>query len=133
MQSLRLSCREKPYIPAERLEESTWSEVRRVIHNPELLVAGIHPPDSQESSGLQRQIIQAERDLQGIQTREDRAITLFVTGKITEPQLDYQRKFITERLESVRAMLDEYRARAARGAEDLRLMEAVFEWARDVG
>ena len=32
-----------------------------------------------------------------------------------------------------RAKLDEYRARAASGAEKLRLMEAVFAWARDVG
>ena len=37
------------------------------------------------------------------------------------------------RLESVWAKLDEYRARAASGSEKLRLMEAVFAWARDVG
>ena len=34
---------------------------------------------------------------------------------------------------NIRAKLDEYRARAASGAEKLRLMEAVFTWARDVG
>ena len=72
-------------------------------------------------------------DKRSIQTREERAITLFVSGRITEAQLDDQRKLITERLESVRAKLDEYRARAASGAEKLRLMEAVFAWARDVG
>ena len=33
----------------------------------------------------------------------------------------------------VRARLDQYRDRAARGVEDLRLMEAVFAWTRDVG
>ena len=33
---------------------------------------------------------------------EDRAVRLFVSGKITEAQLDLQRKFITERLESAR-------------------------------
>ena len=64
---------------------------------------------------------------------EDRAITMFVSARITEAQLDDQRKFITERLESVWAKLDEYRARAASGVENLRLMEAVFAWARDVG
>ena len=42
---------------------------------------------------------------------EDRAIRLFVSGKITEAQLDHQRRFITERLESARARLDDYRAR----------------------
>ena len=133
MQSLRLRCRKRPYIRAERLEEPIWREVKRVIQNPDLLVAGIDPLDSQKSGGLEEEIAQAERDLRSIQTREERAITLFVSGRITEAQLDDQRKFITERLESVRAKLDEHRARAASGAEKLRLMEAVFAWARDVG
>ena len=133
MQSLRLHCRERPYIRAERLEEPIWSEVKRVIQNPDLIVAGIDPLDSQESGGLEEQIAQAERDLRSIQTREERAITLFVSGTITEAQLDNQRKFITERLENVRAKLDDYRAWAASGAEKLRLVEAIFAWARDVG
>ena len=133
MQSLRLCCRKRPYIRAERLEEPIWREVKWVIRNPDLPVAGIDPLDSQESAGLEEEIAQAQRDLRSIQTREDRAITLFVSGRITEAQLDDQRKFITERLESVRAKLDEYRARAASGAEKLRLMEAVFARAREIG
>ena len=115
------------------MEEPIWREVKRVIQNPDLLVAGIDTLDSQESGGLEQEIAQAERDLRSIQTREERAITLFVSGRITEAQLDDQRKLITERLESVRAKLDEYRARAASGTEKLRLVEAVFAWARDVG
>ena len=54
------------------------------------------------------------------QIREERAISLFVSRRTTEVQLDDQRKFITERLESVRAMLDKYRARAASGAKKRR-------------
>ncbi len=57
---------------------------------------------------------QAERDLRSIQMEEDRAIRLFVSGKITETQLDHQRRFITERLESARAKLDDYRAQERR-------------------
>ena len=133
MQSLRLCCRKRPYIRAERLEEPTWREVKWVIRNPDLPVAGIDPLDSQESSGLEEQIAQAERDLRTTQTREERAVTLFVSGRITEAQLDDQLKFITERLENVRAKLDDYRAWAASGAQKLRLREAVFAWARDVG
>ena len=124
---------EASYIRAERLEEPIWREVKQVIKNPDLIVAGIDTLDSQENGGLEEEIAQAERDLRSIQTREDRAITLFVSGKITEAQLDYQRKFITERLERVRARLGEYRARAASGAENLRLMEVVLAWAREVG
>ena len=81
---------------------------------------------------MEEQIALAERDLRTSQTREERAITLFVSGKITEAQLDNQRKFITERLENVRAKLDDYRAWAASDAEKIRLTETVFAWARKV-
>ena len=133
MQSLRLRCRERHYIRAERLEEPIWSEVKRVLQNPDLIVAGIDALDSQEGGGLEEEIAQAERDLRSIQMEEDRAIRLFVSGKITEPQLDHQRRFITERLESARAKLDDYRAREASGTEKRRLMETVLTWARNVG
>ena len=133
MQSMRLRCREKPYIPAEQLEETIWSEVKRVIQNPHLIVAGIDILDSQEGGGLQADIAQAERDLRNIQVEEDRAVRLFVSGKITEAQLDLQRKFITERLESARAKLDDYRVQEASGAEKRRLMKYVLAWAKKVG
>ena len=64
---------------------------------------------------------------------EDRAIRLFVSGKIAEAQLDIQRKFITERLENARAKLDDYRAREASGVEKRQLMETILAWARNVG
>ena len=131
--SLRLRCREKPYIPAEKLEETIWSEVKRVIENPHLIVTGIDTLDSQEGGGLQADIAQAERDLRNIQMEEDRAVRLFVSGKITEAQLDLQRKFITERLESARAKLDDYWVQEASGAEKRRLMKYVLAWAKKVG
>ena len=133
MQSMRLDCRERQYIRAERLEEPVWDEVKRVIQNPDLIVAGIDMLNSQDNGGLEEEIAQAERDLRSIQIEEDRAIRLFVSGKITEAQLDHQRRFITERLESARARLDDYRAREAGGTEKRRLMEAVVAWAREVG
>ena len=132
-QSLRLRCREKPYIRAEQLEEPIWSEVKRVLQNPDLIVAGIAALDSQEGGGMEEEIAQAERDLRSIQMEEDRAIRLFVSGKITEAQLDLQRRFITERLESARAKLDDYRAQEASGTEKRRLMEEVLAWAREFG
>ena len=133
MQRMRLPCRERPYIRAERLEEPIWSEVKRVIQNPDLIVAGIDTLDTQGSSSFEEEIAQAERDLRSIQMEENRAIRLFVSGKIAEAQLDHQRKFITERLESARAKLDEYRAREASGVEKRQLMETILAWARNVG
>ena len=82
---------------------------------------------------MEEEIARAERDLRSIQTRDDRAITLFVSGRIIEAQIDHQRKFITERLENVRTMLDEYRAQETSGAEKRRLMETILTWAREVG
>ena len=66
-----------------------------------------------------------------------------MSGKITEAQLDLQRKFITERLESARAKLDEshfgleecflYRDLEESGTEKRRQMEEVLAWARKFG
>ena len=133
MQSLRLRCRERPHIRAERLEEPIWSEVKRVIQNPDVIVDCIDTSHTQGSESLEEEIAQAERDLRSIQMEEDRAIRLFVSGKITEAQLDLQRRFITERLESARAKLDDYRAHETSGAEKRRLMETILAWAREVG
>ena len=55
-----------------------------MIQNPGLIVAGIDTLDAQEGDGLEKEIAQAERDLRSIQMEEDRAIRLFVSGKITE-------------------------------------------------
>ena len=131
--SMRLHCRERPSIRAERLEGPIWSEVKRVIQNPDLIVAGIDTFDAQGGGSLEDEIAQAQRDLRSIQMEEDRAIRLFVSAKITEAQLDLQRKFITERLESARAKLDDYLARESSGAEKRQLMETVLAWARNVG
>ncbi len=36
-QQLRLRCRERPMIRAERLEGLVWNEVKRVLENPDLM------------------------------------------------------------------------------------------------
>ena len=82
---------------------------------------------------MAKQVARTERDLQNIQLEEDRAIRLYVSGKITESQLDHQRKFITERLENLRAKLDDYHARESAEVVRRVLMEYVLEWAEKVG
>ncbi len=133
-QQMRLQCRPKPMIRAERLESLVWAEVRNALENPGLIVAGIESLDAQEDGGgLAEEIAQAERDLQSVQMEEDRAIRLYVSGKITEGQLDRQRRFITERLETLRVRLDEYRAQQAALDEKRILMENIVEWAEKMG
>ena len=128
------TCRERPYIRAERLEALVWGEVKKVLENPGVIVAGIEAMDSRADSGeLTEEIAMAERELQKVQMEEDRAIRLYVSGKITEKQLGRQRKFITERLETLRLKLDDYRAREMAEAEKRALGEHIVEWAHRLG
>ena len=53
----------------------------------------------------------------------DRAIRLYVSGKITEDQLDHQRKYITERPETLRARSDRYRSQHTALVEKRNLMQ----------
>ena len=133
MQREDLKCRQRPYIRADRLEELVWREVKTVVQNPDLIVEGIESLGERGDGGLAKRIAGAERDLRKVQTEEDRAITLFVSGKITEGQLDQQRKLIHERLKDARAKLDDYRAQETMAIEKQVLMSNVADWAVKVG
>ena len=130
---LRLKCRDKPMIRAERLEGLVWNEVKRVLENPGLIVAGIEALDDREDGGLAEEIASAERDLQKVQMEEERVIRLFVSGKITEDQMDHQRKYITERLETLRARLEDYKDRETAETEKRVIMENLVQWAGEYG
>ena len=133
VQHFRTDCREHTMIRAERLEGLVWGEVKRVMENPDLIIAGLESLEGQGDGGLDKQVARAERDLQKVQYEEDRAIRLYVLGKITEEQLDLQRKFITERQETLREKLQDYRARESAQADKRLLAEHVVEWAHRVG
>ena len=133
MLSEGLRYRERSHIKAEQLEELVWSQVKEMIRNPELIVAGIEALDTQGEDGLGKRIARAERDLQKVQIEEERAIRLYVSGKIKEDQLDHQRKFILERLETAREKLDDLRARESMASEKRVLMENLVQWAGKFG
>ena len=133
MLSEGLRCRERSHIKAGQLEELVWSQVKEMIQNPELIVAGIEALDTQGEDGLGKRIARAERDLQKVQIEEERAIRLYVSGKIKEDQLDQQRKFILERLETAREKLDDLRARESMASEKRGLMENLVQWAGKFG
>ena len=133
MQREDLKCRQRPYIRADRLEELVWREVKTVVQNPDLIVEGLESLGERGDGGLPKRIAGAERDLRKVQTEEDRAISLFVSGKITEGQLDQQRKPIHERLKDARAKLDDYRAQETMAIEKQVLMSNVADWAVKVG
>ena len=133
MQREHLRCRERPYIRADRLEELVWSEVKKVIQNPDLIREGIESLDTQEDGGLAKRSAGAERELRRVQKEEERAIGLRVSGKITEGQFDHQSKLVHERLEAARAKLDDYRAQESLTTKNRILMENIVEWTAKVG
>ena len=133
MSAHKLECRRPSFIKAERLEELVWNEVKRMVQDPGLIVAGIESLNTQQDDGWDKDIVRVERELNKVQLEEDRAIRLYVSGKITEAQLDHQRKFITERLETLRAELDDYRAQQKGVAEKRILMDNIVAWARKGG
>ncbi len=123
VQHFRTACWEHTMIRAERLEGLVWGEVKKALEDP----AVIESLGQREEGGLSDDSVRTEKELEKVQLEEDRAIRLYVSGKITEAQLDHQRKFITERLESLRGRLNDYRARDAPQAE------RVVEWAERIG
>ena len=133
MQREHLRCRERPYIRADKLEELVWREVKTVVQNPDLILKGMESMGEQEDGGIEKRIAQAERELRKVQTEEDRAIGLYVSGKISEGQLDNQRKGIQERLEAARARLDDYRSQGAAVTERKVLTGNIAEWSRRIG
>ena len=133
VQHFQTGCREHTMIRAERLEGLVWEQVKQVLGNPALIVAGIESLGEPQEGGLSEEVARAERELEKVQLEEDRAIRLYVSGKITEAQLDHQRKYITERLESARRRLDDYRARESAQAGQREIAERVLEWAERIG
>ena len=95
-----------------------------------VIVTGIASLNLQEDGEAAEEVAKAERDLGDVQMEEERCIRLYVSGKITEDQLDHQRKFFTERLESLSAQVDDYRAQRATGTEKRALARRLAEWAR---
>ena len=86
--ALRLRCREKPTIKAERLEKRVWEEVKGVLQGPSVIVAGIAALGEGGGASLSEEQTKVERDLRGVQMEEQRLVRLFVSGKITEEMLD---------------------------------------------
>ena len=133
MSRLGRKCRDHSHIPADQLEKVVVTEVRRVLQNPDLIVAGLKSMDSEDDGGLAKQLVRAENDLKKVQVEDSRAVGLYVSGKITESELDHQRKGINERVEIAQALLEDYRAQASMKAEKKALANNILRWADKCG
>ena len=128
-----LKCREHSYIRADQLEEVVVTEVKRMLQNPDLILAGLKSMDSEDDGGLAKHLARAEKDLKKVQLEDSRAVSLYVSGKITERELDHQRKLINERMETARAKVTDYRAQASMKAEKKALAGNIVRWVDKIG
>jgi hypothetical protein len=105
-----LKCRKESYLWADAIEELVWSEVVKVLKDPDIIVQSlVRRAHGEDVRAVAEEITRMEKELEKIQGEEDRAIRLYVSGKITDSHLDFQRKFITERLEHTQAELKNLR------------------------
>ena len=54
-----------------------------MVQDPGLIVPGMESMNTQEVDGWEKEIIRIEREINRAQSEEDRAIRLYVSGKIT--------------------------------------------------
>ena len=128
-----VACRERSHIRAERLEELVWSEVSDVLRKPELILSGIDVVDSLEGNGVDERTESVERELRAVQRQEDRAIDLYVAGRIDEGQLERQRERITEKLDVLRSKLERIRAQEATATDSRQAVENIIAWMDEIG
>ena len=126
-------CREHSHIPADQLEEVVFTEVKGMLQNPDLILASLKSMDSEDDGGLAKQLARVEKDLKKVQVEDSRAVGLYVSGKITERELDHQREFIGERMETARAKVEDYRAQASMKAEKKAVAGNIVGWANKIG
>ncbi|MEE8469729.1 MAG: recombinase family protein, partial [Dehalococcoidia bacterium] len=133
MNSHGLKCREHPYLRADVVEGIVWSEVAKVLKHPDIILQGLQAQvEGHSVGGTVADLPKAERELRAIQAEEDRAIRLYVAGKITEAQFDTQRKFISERLEHAEAKVGSLKDLERSAQQKQSLAKGVLSWAKEV-
>ena len=109
------------------------TEVKRMLQNPDLILAGLKSMDSEDDGGLAKQLARAEKDLKKVWVEDSGAVGLYVSGKITERELDHQRKFINEWMETARAKVEDYRSQASIQAEKKAVAGNIVRWVNKIG
>ena len=122
MKQYKLKCREHTYVNAAQLEARVWAEVRNLLESPSRVLSFLE--DREDTAAMAEAERATEREYVKVQAEEDRIVRLFASGKITERQLDHQRRFITERLETAQDRLAALRRRSSQGSKHKGLVES---------
>ena len=121
-----LRCRERSYIRADRLEALVWREVKEQLADPFVLCDAVDGDDA--SAAIDAGIRAAESNLAKVVAEEDRVIRLYALGKLTEAQLDRQRRFIDDRKESAQLVLDDLLTQREAAIGRPELADSVRAW-----
>jgi len=129
----RLKCRKQASLRADALDGLVWDEVARILREPSFIFQALQAQaDGRGPEELAEKIAKAEQEMRAVQLEEDLAIRLYITSKVTEAQLDRQRKFITERLERIRAELASLKAQQRAIQERQALSEGILAWTAEI-
>ncbi len=76
------------YIRADGIEELVWSEVRKVIENPSVILTQLKRKAKKPSSrNIEKEIADAKKTVEKCSKREERLLTLFEVDSITREEL----------------------------------------------
>ena len=132
MQQRRTNCREPKFIRAELLEDLIWEEVAGVLRQPERITSSLGTLTKEASGNSIKEIAAAERKVKDSQEEDDRAVTLFVTGRIDQDQLDRQREVIAAKLQRHTKRLEDLRGWEAMAESRVCLSDDIELWAKKV-
>ena len=90
-----LKCREHSYVRADQLEEVVVTEVKGMLQNPDLILAGLKSMDSEDDGGLAKQLARAEKvtvQTWWVESVESRwkAVSVSVSNQDSSPIFDLQ-------------------------------------------
>ncbi len=63
------------------------TEVKRMLQNPDLILASLKSMDSEDDGGLAKQLARVEKDLKRVQVEDSRAVGLYVSARSRKESL----------------------------------------------
>ncbi len=132
MQQRRTNCREPKFIRAELLEDLIWEEVAEVLRQPERITNSLGNVIEANGGDLDKEITAAQLKVKESRKEDERAVSLFVTGRIDQDQLDRQRGVIAAKLQHRTKRLEDLQGREATAQNRVCQSEDIGLWAKKV-
>ena len=126
-----LRCRQPSIVAGPQLEGAVWDEACAVLQDPESFWDKMGTEG--ETQRLVADIETAQKRLDSLQTKDTRAVSLYVHGQIDDTELTRQRRPIAAQIEDTKAHMIDLQARQASAHERQALSDSVSAWAQRIG